>query len=374
MHPANIYTAAAGLRLFGAGFFYFVLFVLVALAAPGPFEATLAAAALHLAGFLALPLGAVGDRIDRRRGLVGAALLQSLLTWSLVLSQGLALWALYLLIFVFQAIDAFRGVLGGGVLARLVPREKLEEAIGRVNVAHHVGDTLSGPVAGWLFTRAPVLIPPVGALCLLVSALLYRALPPTPPPKAQRFQMSEVLEGLRFLLQHPKHRRILAEDGLLSLVYSGVGAMLAFWVLRSLGQSAWVLGLTETAFGLGAVAGSLLISRVLAWGRERAMRLGLFLGGACLFLPALLHLWYFWALGLFLFGLFVQFFTLPASALRLGDAPDELRSRVSGSVIFLSDIMHLIGALLSGVLAAFNPWLPLYLFGGVLLGLGLLRR
>jgi hypothetical protein len=61
------------------------------------------------------------------------------------------------------------------------------------------------------------------------------------------------------------------------------------------------------------------------------MRLGLFLGGACLFIPALLQIWYLWALGFFLFGLFVQFFSLPASALRLADAPDELRSRVSGS-------------------------------------------
>lgn len=61
------------------------------------------------------------------------------------------------------------------------------------------------------------------------------------------------------------------------------------------------------------------------------MRPGLFLGGACLFLPALLQIWYLWALGFFLFGLFVQFFSLPASALRLADAPDELRSRASGS-------------------------------------------
>jgi predicted MFS family arabinose efflux permease len=152
-----------------------------------------------------------------------------------------------------------------------VPREKLEEAIGRVNVVYEVVDTLNTPLAGWLFTRSPIPIAPVGALCILASALLYRALPPTPPPKAQPFQLSEVLEGLRFLLQHPKHRRILAEGGLLSLAYSGAAAMLAFWVLRSLGQTAWELALIETAFGLGVVAGNLLIGRVLAWGRERAI-------------------------------------------------------------------------------------------------------
>jgi predicted MFS family arabinose efflux permease len=374
MHPANLFTAAEGLRFFGAGFFYFATSALVALAAPTAFAASLASAMLHLSGFLALPLGAVADRIDRRRGLVGVALLQSLLIWPLALGQGLALWALYLLIFVFQAVDELRRVAGSGVLARLVPREKLEEAFGRLDVTFEVVDTLNTPLAGWLFTRSPILIAPVGAVCILASALLYRALPPTPPPKAQPFQLSEVLEGLRFLLQHPKHRRILAEGGLLSLAYSGAAAMLAFWVLRSLGQTAWELALIETAFGLGVVAGSLLIGRVLVWGRERAMRMGLFLGGACLFIPALLHLWYLWALGFFLFALFAQFFILPASALRLADAPDELRGRVSGSVGFLSDVMALIGTLLAGVLATFNPWLPLYLFGGVLLGLGLVRR
>ncbi|BDG20713.1 MFS transporter [Thermus thermophilus] len=356
-------------RLFGAGFFYFAHAALTALGALSPLEASLALAFRLLAEPLfALYGGHLADRWPRGRLLLLAALGQGGLTLALLpLLATPVLFPLYLLGFLFAFLEALRMVAAGALLADLLPKEALARARGQLGAFYAAADALSDLAAGLLFTRSRPWTVGLGSGLLFLAAGLYRALP-LPPRSPVRPEGGSLL-GLRFLWESPSLRPLLLQEALLGLAYAFFAGLLPFVVLRGLGEASWVLGLLGAVQSLGGALGGLLVGAVLGrLGEGGTLRLALGLAGLGLLGTALLPPWPLLAGLTFLLGAGGALFGAVAGAVRLSQAPPELRGRVAGGFLFLSGALAPLGPLLGGALAGVALPLPFLLAGGLLLG------
>jgi len=361
---------AEGLRTLGEGLFTLPLFVLFALSGSPAWQATLPFTLQRIAGLLALPLGALADRIPRRELLAGALTLQALTALGLFLKTPILLLLCGALFF---ALSTLTGLTASAYLADLAKRGGLEKARGRAAAVHIAVDTLKDPFAGILVTRTFWLPPFLALLALFGAALLYRSLPSekAPTPK-KRFRLTEVWEGVCFLWQAPTLRPIVVAEATFTFVFALGVSLLPFLLLRVLGESPLVYGIVSSLLGMGSFLGSLLGGELSQRvGKGRILVLALLLGsGACLILGGAAH-WIWVGVGALLLGLSSLAFFVVAGAIRLGEAPPELRGRVAGGFLFLSGALAPLGPLLGGALAGVAIPLPFLLAGGLLLALTL---
>ena len=174
---------------------------------------------------------------------------------------------------------------------------------------------------------------------------------------------------MRFLWESPSLRPLLLQEALLGLAYAFFAGLLPFVVLRGLGEASWVLGLLGAVQSLGGALGGLLVGAVLGrLGEGGTLRLALGLAGLGLLGVDFLPPWPLLAGSAFLLGAGGALFGAVAGAVRLSQAPPELRSRVAGGFLFLSGALAPLGPLLGGALAGVALPLPFLLAGGLLLG------
>ncbi len=359
---------AEGLRTLGEGLFTLPLFVLFALSGNPAWQATLPFTLQRIAGLLALPLGALADRIPRRELLAVALTLQALTTLGLFLKTPIVLLLCGALFF---ALSTLTGLTASAYLADLASRVGLEKARGRAAAVHIAVDTLKDPFAGILVTRTFWLPPFLALLALFGAALLYRSLPlekaPTPkktlPPHGSLGRCTLSLAG-----PHPATHRGRRSN--LYLRFRPGGQLLPFLLLRVLGESPLVYGIVSSLLGMGSFLGSLLGGELSQRvGRDKILVIALLLGcGAFLSIGGATH-WIWVGLGALLLGLGSLAFFVVAGAIRLGEAPPELRGRVAGGFLFLTGALAPLGPLLGGALAEVALPLPFLLAGGLLLAL-----
>lgn len=221
---------------------------------------------------LALPAGAIADRADRRRVMVAANAARAaiLAAVTLLASLGLLdLWILLAAVLAAGVTEVFADVSAQAVLPMTVPADHLTRANGRVSSAQLVGNDFAGaPVAGLLVGvlpaavfGAPALLYGAAGLLLLGMRGAYRL----PDPRSERRPLRrEIGEALRYLRSHRILRSLAITAGLLNLANAAYFAVLVLWAVGDgsmIGLEPGHYGLMLTAFGAGAVFGSLLSGR-----------------------------------------------------------------------------------------------------------------
>jgi predicted MFS family arabinose efflux permease len=177
----------------------------------------------------------------------------------------------------FGTLSLFSDAAGQSFLPRLVPGASLLAANARLDQSSSVAQT-SGPlVAGGLVTAlgAPVAVL-VDAVSYLVSGLAVATIrTPEPSPVAggrPRNLRREVGDGLRWVYRHPVITPLILSTHGWFLCNSMVTTVLVPFALLGLHLSAFELGVTLAAAGVGGLLGSLVSTRVgLRWGAGRTV-------------------------------------------------------------------------------------------------------
>lgn len=219
----------------------------------------IAANAPRLLGPLA---GGVADRVDLRTLLVGCDLGQAVL-YALVAtlpSFGLLI-ALTALATVLQtAYSPARTA----IVPSLVEPEELIPANALLGTANNLYVAVGPLVGGLLFATigagAALL---VNAVTFLGSALLTRAVPPTPPPDDAEPEglLAAAATGARFVWRDKVLRAVALLIFLLLAFIAVDNVALVFLVRETLGGSAFAYGVIEAVFGAGMLAGGFWIIR-----------------------------------------------------------------------------------------------------------------
>ena len=226
----------------------------------------------------ALVSGAVADRADRRRLMVGADLVRvgslAALT-AAVLGGRASIPALAALFFVNAAAETVFDTAWQSTLPMVVEREELPRANGWLQTVEFAANGLLGPALGGVLFAAAAAAPfAVDAVSFGVSALLLATLPGrfraarpaaglgVPAAGGRPTLRADIAEGVRWLLGHRVLRTICWVLAIENIVEMAGFTMLVLLAQDVLGLDARGYGLLLACLAVGGVVGGTVAARL----------------------------------------------------------------------------------------------------------------
>lgn len=238
---------------------------------------------------LALPSGAIVDRVDRSRAMsvanAGRAAIVGLLAVS-VITGWVSMPMLYLAAFALGAAETISDSAYRAVLPAVVARDDLDRGNGYLQGTELVADAFLGaPIASASFALAAGSPFVLGAAGFAVSAAVARTLPPTPPDRGPdaatglSAMRGEIAEGVRWLAGHTTLRWIMLMGAAMGLVGAGYNSIAVLYGLDVLGVPTGLFGLLIVTLAIGGLIGSVTATTVSTrFGRGRALQFSVLVG------------------------------------------------------------------------------------------------
>lgn len=291
---------------------------------------------------LALPAGALVDRVDAKRLMVALDLLRVAVAATLpVLSllHVLRFWMIPALAFLLSAFSVPYMSAKMTMIPLIVGED--EQAISRANmhmqmsiqITTILGPVLAGVLIGVIGNAAVLLIN--AASFLAGAAVLWVGVSYTRRRKASqdgRILREDLLEGLRFTMATPVVRGI---------VFIGVGVMFGFWMVLGVGtpvfvkdvlhQGSQTFGLLLGVWGVGAALGMLAQQRLVSrrgWNRGLVLAVSLAVLGTGMWVASLPRMLPWAMVGFFLGGMADGPLAVVMQTILQTETPPHIRGRV----------------------------------------------
>jgi MFS family permease len=355
----QILWGSQALSIFGVNA-TFIAFPLLVLALSGSAAASglvlgVSAAAELVAG---IPAGALADRWDRKKIMLGCEAVQTVTTAGLVV----ALWwhvanvaMLLVVAAVLGACEAMFRPSETASLPNIVPTGQVSGAIS-MNAARAYLGNLSGTAAGGFLFAIGRFVPFAANLVAHAGsfvALLFLRLPARegPPSAPVRHLGAEMVAGLRFMWGH-RHIRVTALCAVVLNLFFSAFYIVVIVLARTRGTPSGEIGIMVAMLGVGGIAGAF----AAPW-LTRRLRPYLSIISVFWTLTVLTPLAVFVHNGYVMGGLFAAMALLPPAANtaimteQLLRTPDELRGRLSGVLGVLAGVAVALGPTLGGALA-----------------------
>ena len=262
----------------------------------GPLYVALIQTASALPFFLfALPAGALGDIVDRRKLILVAEIWMAAVAIVLCVTTiaGRATPILLLLLtFALSAGDAFESPTWRAALPELVEKEDLAPAAAlngiEFNFARAVGPALGGVVIAIAGVSTACLVNAVSNLgVIFVVARWKRQVPKR--TTAPETLTGATVAGLRFVRYSPALRSLLLRSGIVMFFASGLLALLPS-IAHSVNKSPIGYGILLGCFGFGAVVGAMAMQEARArWSAEAVVSSGILIFGLATVASGLVH-------------------------------------------------------------------------------------
>jgi MFS family permease len=302
--------------------------------------------------------GALADRGDRKRMMVGADVGRAVLTAHIPVSAIAGGPTMAIIVAVAAPLSVFRSLFRAGYISslpNLVGRSHLARANGLLESIYSSSVIIGPVIAGFLSAAigpGPTLA--IDAASFGVSAIglfLMTTDLHAPLDRPRSHILADVREGIAFVVRHPVLRSAVLLFGLYSAVVAPLIVAIAVRITLDLGQSEEVFGIVVASFGFGAVAGALVVARL---GRRANVVLVL-LGGIAFTGLTILGLAAFDAVAaMVLFtllgGLSETLVSVTYVTLRTAVSPDALLGRIGSTARVFSLGVQPIGLLAGGLL------------------------
>ncbi|MCB0033300.1 MAG: MFS transporter [Anaerolineales bacterium] len=236
--------------------------------------------AMSLPNLLLSPLaGALADRMDRRVLMIlsdTTAGLSSLAIAFLFWFDLLTVWHIYIAVAVNAAANAFQYPAYTAATTLIVPKEKLGNASGMVQIGEAVSQLLAPAIAGVLFVTVglggvlAVDFATFGIAILTLAIVRF----PQPKPSSDDAQQASFWQdftyGWRYIVKRPGLLGLLLYFAAINLVTGMLGPLMTPMLLDL--ASADVVGYVGSIVGVGMLVGTVVMS---AWGGPQRRVLGI---------------------------------------------------------------------------------------------------
>jgi MFS family permease len=312
--------------------------------------------------FIALPIGVWVDRVSRRRVLLISDAGRALALASIPIAAALhdlTLIQLYVVGVVAGVLTIFFSVAYPSYLQSVVTKDELVEGnsllTGAEQVAHISGPALGGALVQALGAAYALFADVASFVVSVVAVFAIRA--PEPPPVTERRNMRhEVVEGVRFLMDHKVLRAFIVSAATSNLFAGGAQAITVLFLVRVVRIQPGVVGLLLSVGALGGLVGAVLARRLIrVFGDGRTMVLAAVVEASGAFLvPATAQGW---RLALFCIGqaitsVAIVAFNVVGSSYRQEIIPARLMGRVISVNRMVTWGVLPIGAFGAGALAS----------------------
>lgn len=306
----------------------------------------------------AVPAGALADRVDRKRLMIGCDAVRlagaASIVAMLVISEP-SYAQIVVVAFADGALFTTSHVCERGALAQVVTADQVPDAIAQ-NEARSFAASIAGPpLGGALFAAAralPFIADAASFLCSVTMISLTRSsfqAPAAGEPSARRSLRSDVLDGFRWLWDHPFFRVASLLFALGNPIFTGL-YLLSILLAKHDGASASTVGVMLAIVGAGGLCGAIFAGpiRRLAGARtiivtEQWLLLA--------FVLALLLVHQALLIGLLIAA--AEFITPAVNSVvagrRVAVAPDQLQGRIQAAVTMTSMALGWLGPLAVGL-------------------------
>jgi MFS family permease len=220
-----------------------------------------------------LPAGAWVDRLPRRLILVAGDFGRAISLASIPIAyelHALTIWQLFVIGFINGTLTVFFDVADQSFLPAILEPDDLIEGNSKLQVSGSAAQVLGQPLGGGFvgLLSAPIAVLVDAASFVVSGGLIFwirKAEPrraaggsPAAGPMPVAGLRGEIAEGLRYVLGHPYLRYIAASTGSSNL-FSNIGfATFAVFTYRTLGLSAFTVGIIGGLGSLGILVGALV--------------------------------------------------------------------------------------------------------------------
>lgn len=307
-----------------------------------------------------LHAGAIVDRVDRRRLMVGTNIARALVMSSLALvliNGSHAIWALYAVALLLGIGEVFSDNASFALLPSVVAKDRLEDANGRLEAVVVVTNEFAGPALGGVLFAAAIASPfALDGVSFLLSAVLIASMSHGREirlePATSTTLRQEIAEGVNWLKGHRLLRDLSLIAAATNLVLHATFAIGVLFALDILKLDAAGFGLLLSAEAFGALAGSLMAVRLKErLGTTASISLSLGIAGLANLVVATSSSW----LVVGAMAIAISFaggsWNVLTNSLRQGQVPNRLLGRVQSAHRLLSWGAIPLGTLLGGLLA-----------------------
>jgi MFS family permease len=287
--------------------------------------------------------GVIADRMSRRTLLIitqNTMMILAFVLAGLALTNLIQPWHIVFLAFLLGIANAFDAPARQAFVLEMVEREDL------VNGPAFAGITYAIFGAAWCF-----IINGVTYIAVIVALLMMR-LKPMNISLPRQSLIKDVKEGFQYVTGNAVILVIILNLGMVSLFGMGFITLMPAWAVTVLGGDATTNGYMQSARGLGALIGALMIASLSKFNIKGK----LFTLGASIMPLGLIVFSYAQGVPMSLFLLVITgwgFMVMMnmSNALVQTNVPDELRGRVMGIYTLIFFGFMPIGALINGALA-----------------------
>ena len=312
---------------------------------------------------MALPAGALADRLDRRRTMVRVDVLRVVVMGALATAVGLdaaSMPVLYVAAVVLGVGETLFDTAAQSILPSLVDRSQLSAANGRLQAVELTANQFVGPPLGGVLAGAALASAfAVSSGAYLLAALVLVAIagsfrPAREPGDAARSMRADIAEGVRFVWHNTVLRTLALMLGVTNMAFTAFFAVFVLYAVRPgpMGLSKAGYGVFLTASAVGGVVGSWLGPRLeRALGRARCLLVAIVLFGASLAVPAITTSVAANAAAFAVAGVWSVVWNVISVSLRQRITPDHLLGRMNSTYRLLGWGTMPIGAALGGAIA-----------------------
>ncbi len=226
--------------------------------------------------FLGPFAGVLVDRWNRRRVMLGADAVVALATLVLVYFfriDAIQIWYVYVALFIRALAGTFHSTAMAASTSLMVPQEQLTRVQGLNQMLNGGLSIAAAPLAALLLTLLPiqgVLLVDIVTAALAITTLLLVVVPQPArivsagaPQSTFRAYWDDLRAGWRYLLNWRGLLLITGVAMMINLVLSPATALIPLLVTEHFKGTAWHLSALEAGFGIGVLAGGLLLG---VWG------------------------------------------------------------------------------------------------------------
>ena len=327
--------------------------------------------------FFAIPIGAIVDRVDRRKALVIGNSLRAVIALfiAFAVSQDfINIWLLLISVFFFGICEVLVDTTSQAVLPQILDKSNYERGNSRLQISEVIVSQFAGaPLSGLLYAVSialPFFFSTTGFILAGLLILLFpfeRAINVRKEGDAGQAKLGlkgDIKFALNYLYQDKQIFSIVVITTLLGFFYSLSNAIAPLFILKELNVSPALFGVVLAIQGIGALAGSIaapMVSKYL--GRGKALAINVFFASLLVIFIGLSPNAYFFAAVSVLIGFTISVWNILLMSLYQSLIPPELYGRIHGARRTIVWGLMPIGALLGGVIARGGLRLP-FLIGG----------